>query len=366
MTALKTEPNFGTIPFLKWRKIAMMISIFLILGSFTSLIARGLNLGIDFTGGTLVELSYQQAADLNRLRHAIKQAGFEGAEISYFGSNRGVLARIPPKKKISNAQMSETIMQIAAQNSNSEVTMRRVEFVGPKIGEELTNDGGLAILYALIGILIYIAFRFEWRFSLSSVVALMHDVIITLGFFSVVQLEFNLTVLAAILAVIGYSLNDTIVVFDRIRENFISKRTGNATQIVNQSLNDMLARTIMTSLTTLLVLISLFLFGGEIIHNFSVALIVGVLVGTYSSIYVASTCSLALGISKEHLIPPPKEGLKEKKTQQQELEEQVQRQYQMSMQNQGPENTQRSNPSASPNVRKATKSKRNPRKNKKK
>lgn len=364
MTNVQATSPFGAIPFLKWRKLAIIFSAILILISIVSLFTRGLNFGIDFTGGTLVELGYEDIANLDKLRTAVDRAGFNGAEISYFGSNKEVLARIPPKAELSNAQISEQIIVIAKSNADSQVEMRRVEFVGPKVGEELTNDGGLAILYALIGILIYIAFRFEWRFALSSVVALVHDVIITIGLFSLLGLEFNLTVLAAILAVIGYSLNDTIVVFDRIRENFINLRTGTPIEVTNRSLNDMLSRTLMTSLTTLLVLISLFLFGGEIIHNFSTALMIGVIVGTYSSIYVASTCSLALGITKEHLIPPKKEGASEQQTQQEALQEQVKLQMQYEAMQQ---EAAKSTPQATqPQPRKATKSKRNTRKNKKK
>jgi preprotein translocase subunit SecF len=360
---MTTDYPFGKIPFVKWRKIAVIISITLIITSIASLTIRGLNLGIDFTGGTLVELGYKQAADLTRLRNAVAQAGFEGAEISYFGSNQEVLARIAPKKELSNAQISETIIAIAQANSDSIVEMRRVEFVGPKVGEELTNDGGLAILYALIGILIYIALRFEWRFALSSVVALIHDVVITVGIFSLLGLEFNLTVLAAVLAVIGYSLNDTIVVFDRIRENFINLRTGEPKQIINRSLNDMLARTLMTSITTLLVLLSLFIFGGEIIHNFSVALIIGILVGTYSSIYVASSASLALGINKQHLIPPKKEGVQEQKSKEQQLE-QMRRQYEYQMAQESAPPSEKKQTDSQTFARKATKSKKTRRKKK--
>ena len=227
---------------------------------------------------------------------------YAGTNVQYFGSDTEVLILLEPQA-ISSAKLSSSIIQMLGDG----IDVRRVEFVGPKVGEELTNDGGLALLYALIGILIYVAFRFEYRFALGSIAALVHDVIITLGVFSILQIAFDLTVLAAILAVIGYSLNDTIVVFDRIRENFLSTRHIEPMPIVNDALNQTLARTLMTSLTTLLVLLALFYLGGEVIHSFAGALIIGVVIGTYSSIFVASSMILALGISKEHLLPSEKE-----------------------------------------------------------
>jgi preprotein translocase subunit SecF len=259
-------------------------------------------LGIDFTGGTLIEVGYQQSADLSEIRKTLTESGFNGANVQYFGSTNEILIRLEPQT-ISSAKLSTKIIRLLG----DDVDIRRVEFVGPKVGEELTNDGGLAMLYALIGILIYVAFRFEYRFALGSISALIHDVIITLGFFSLFEFEFDLTVLAAILAVIGYSLNDTIVVFDRIRENFLSTRHVDPAKIVNGALNQTLSRTIMTSLTTLLVLLALFFLGGEIIHSFAMALLVGVLIGTYSSIYVASSVILVMGITKEDMLPSEKE-----------------------------------------------------------
>ena len=303
----ETITKYGKIPFLKWRKVAVTASIVLILGSLGSLFTKGLNLGIDFTGGTLVELGYPDDIEPSVLRTSFDNEGIVNYEVAYFGSNKEILIRVAPIDGFNNAQLSEKILELA-RNIDSNVDLRRVEFVGPKVGEELTTDGGLAMLYALFGILIYIAFRFEWRFAVGSVAALVHDVIITLGIFSFLGLSFDLTVLAAILAVIGYSLNDTIVVFDRIRENFINLRKGTPDEITNKSLNDMLARTLMTSLTTLLVLFALFFLGGEVIHQFASALIIGVFVGTYSSIYIASSSAIALGVSKEHLIPAVKEG----------------------------------------------------------
>lgn len=290
------------IDFIGKRIYALVFSLVLIIVSIASLAINGLKLGIDFTGGTLIEVGYQQAVDLNQVRNTLNNAKFKSANVQYFGSTNEILIRLEPQN-ISSAKLSSKIIHLLGDG----VDIRRVEFVGPKVGEELTNDGGLAMLYALIGILIYVAFRFEYRFALGSISALIHDVIITLGVFSMLQIEFDLTVLAAILAVIGYSLNDTIVVFDRIRENFLSTRQASPNEVVNSALNQTLSRTIMTSVTTLLVLLALFFLGGEIIHSFALALLIGVLIGTYSSIYVASSMVLILGIVKADLLPSEKE-----------------------------------------------------------
>jgi preprotein translocase subunit SecF len=279
-----------------------VFSALLLIVSIISLGLQGLKLGIDFTGGTLIEVGYQQTADLEDIRTKLASASYMGTNVQYFGSDTEVLIQLEPQA-ISSAKLSSSIIQMLGDG----IDVRRVEFVGPKVGEELTNDGGLALLYALIGILIYVAFRFEYRFALGSITALIHDVIITLGVFSILQIAFDLTVLAAILAVIGYSLNDTIVVFDRIRENFLSTRHIEPMPIVNDALNQTLTRTLMTSLTTLLVLLALFYLGGEVIHSFAGALIIGVIIGTYSSIFVASSMILALGISKEDILPSEKE-----------------------------------------------------------
>ena len=291
-----------TIDFINKRKYAMIFSAFLLIASVISLGFQGLKLGIDFTGGTLIEVGYQQTADLEDIRTKLASANYTGTNVQYFGSDTEVLIQLEPQA-VSSAKLSSSIIQMLGED----IDVRRVEFVGPKVGEELTNDGGLALLYALIGILIYVAFRFEYRFALGSISALIHDVLITLGVFSVLQIEFDLTVLAAILAVIGYSLNDTIVVFDRIRENFLSTRHIEPMPIVNDALNQTLARTLMTSLTTLLVLLALFYLVGEVIHSFAGALIIGVIIGTYSSIFVASSMILALGISKKDMLPSEKE-----------------------------------------------------------
>jgi len=290
------------------RKLAMVFSITLIVISLASLATRGLVFGIDFTGGTLIEVGYAQDADLEAIRNQLAQNDFAEAQVQQFGTPRDILIRLAPREGVKSSELSDKVFSILSKQSSGQVELRRVEFVGPQVGDELTEDGALAVLVALIAILMYVAVRFEWRFALGSVIALVHDVTITLGFFSLFKMEFDLTVLAAVLAVIGYSLNDTIVVFDRIRENFRKIRKGDSEEIINASLNQTLSRTIVTSLTTLIVLIALFVMGGEIIHNFSLALILGIVVGTYSSIYVASSAVLMLGVSKADLMPVQKEG----------------------------------------------------------
>jgi preprotein translocase subunit SecF len=299
--------NFN-INFMAYRKIALAISLLAILLSVASLFVRGLNLGIDFTGGTVIEVGYPQGVELSPIRNALEAEGFSNPVVQHFGTAKDVLIRIAPQEGVNQAEMADKILLLLRQaTASGEVEMRRVEFVGPQVGEDLRDDGGLAVLFALLGILVYIALRFEYRFALGSIAALIHDVVITVGFFSFFHIEFDLTVLAAILAVIGYSLNDTIVVFDRIRENFRKLRKATPVEVVNGSVNQTLARTMVTSLTTLMVLLALFFLGGEIIQSFALALIVGVIVGTYSSIYVASSLVLMLGISKVDLMPVQKE-----------------------------------------------------------
>jgi len=290
------------IDFLSKTKLAMVFSLILIVVSLGSLFSQGLKKGIDFTGGTLVEVGFSEPVELEGLRNLLDAQGMQGAVVQHFGSSKDVLIRLLPDDSLNNAELSTKILGIISNQYSQQADLRRVEFVGPQVGEELTEDGGLAMLYAMFGILIYVTWRFEYRFAIGSVVAVAHDVIITLGVFSVFQFEFDLTVLAALLAVLGYSLNDTIVVFDRIRENFRKLRKGSPTDVINISLNQTLSRTIVTSLTTLLVLFALFFLGGEIIHDFALALIIGVLIGTYSSIYVASPITLAMGVSKEDLM----------------------------------------------------------------
>ncbi|WP_229381966.1 protein translocase subunit SecF [Spiribacter sp. 2438] len=288
------------------RRLAALVTAFLLVGAIALIVFRGLNPGLDFTGGTLVEVGYPEAVELESVRQTLTEAGFEGAVVQTFGTPRDILIRMPPDEGTGD-ELSNAVLD-ALQAARPDAELRRVEFVGPQVGEELTEQGGLALLYALAGILIYVAFRFEYRFAIGSVSAVVHDVVVTVGLFVATGLTFDLTVLAALLAVIGYSLNDTIVVFDRIRENFVRMRKGTAEEVTNRSINQMLPRTLVTSLTTLLVLLALLFFGGELIRGFAVTLIIGVLVGTYSSIYVASSAALALGVSKEDLIPPPKEG----------------------------------------------------------
>jgi preprotein translocase subunit SecF len=305
MKLLSKETKFR---FMARRHQATIFSAVLLLISLGSLALRGLEFGIDFTGGTLIEVGYPRAANLERARAALDQAGFRNAVVQHFGTSRDLLVRIAPRADIEKAQLSSSVLRTLNEAAATQLEMRRVEFVGPQIGEELTEQGGLAMIIALGGILIYVSIRFQWKYALGAVIALFHDVLITLGFFSVLGLEFDLTVLAAVLAVIGYSLNDTIVVFDRIRENFRRMRRGEPIEIIDASLNQTLSRTLMTSFTTLLVLVALFVFGGELIHGFATALLVGIIVGTYSSIYVASNAALRLGVSKADFLTVPKEG----------------------------------------------------------
>ena len=319
------------IDFIGRRRIAALISISVIVIVLLSLFFRGLNLGIDFTGGTLVEVSYSSSVNTEEVRTNLRRSGLDGVVVQYFGTSRDVLIRLPADPEVDAAESSSLIIsslrepygETLAQSSENDsqrcvfqdgttgdctVQMRRVEFVGPQVGGELTEKGGLAMLYALIGILAYVAWRFEWRFALGAVIALVHDVVVTVGVFSLLGLEFSLPVLAAVLAVIGYSLNDTIVVFDRIRENFRKMRKGTIVEIMNSAINQTLRRTLLTSLTTLLVVVTLILLGGEIIKGFAVALFIGILVGTYSSVFVASPVVLSLRITRDDMLLIKKEG----------------------------------------------------------
>ena len=297
------------IDFMNRRKLAFALSAVLMVLSVVSLATRGLNFGLDFTGGMLIEVSYPSAPRISDVRANLENAGLEDAVVQTFGTASDIVVRIPPRDEDeSDAKLSTVVLGALQQEVEGDIVMRRVEFVGPQVGEELTEQGILAVVYALIGIFLYVMFRFQWRFSVGAVAALIHDVLISMGILSALQVEFDLTVVAALLAVIGYSLNDTIVLFDRIRENFPRLRKGTPIEVVNTSVNETLSRTLMTSMTTLLVLIALFIFGGEIIHSFAFTLIVGVLVGTYSSIFVASTTLLQLGVSKFDLLQVEKEG----------------------------------------------------------
>ncbi|AFJ03498.1 Protein-export membrane protein SecF [Methylophaga frappieri] len=304
MHVLSKETN---INFIGIRKYALILSALLLLVSVYAIVTKGLNFGIDFTGGTMIEIAYPEQADLNQIRTTLSEAGYDDAVVQNFGSLQDVLIRLPVIADQNMADLSNEVVAVLSANDNQQIQVNRVEFVGPQVGEELTEDGGLAMIYALFGILIYVAFRFEYRFAISSVFALVHDVVLTVGFFALFELQFDLTILAAILAVIGYSLNDTIVVFDRIRENFLKLRNAEPPEVINVSVNGTLGRTIMTSMTTLLVVISLFIFGGEVIHGFAMALLVGIVIGTYSSIYIAGSSILLLGVSKYDLLPPEKE-----------------------------------------------------------
>lgn len=287
------------INFMAARKIALVLSIFFLFASITSLSFKQLNFGLDFTGGSLVELHYLESVEVDAVRLSLASAGYTGAQVTQFGSTQDILIKLPGS--VSDSLGSE-ILAVLTKEAQGEIQMNRIEYVGPQIGTELRDDGGLALLLALGLMMAYIAFRFQSRFAAAAVMALVHDVIFVLGIFSFFELDFDLTVLAALLAVIGYSLNDTIVVSDRIRENLRNQRRSETIEVINLSLNQMLSRTLITSLTTLLVLLSLYSFGGELIKNFSLALIFGVIIGTYSSIYIASTTLVMMGITSEHLI----------------------------------------------------------------
>ena len=300
------------IDFMGKRYIAAVASSVVLLLCLASILFRGFDFGLDFTGGTVIELGYENPVEIADVTGPLAKNGFPEAIVQYFGSRTDILIRLPPVQEgeTGSAQQSDKVVSVLSQASGGDIELRRVEFVGPQVGEHLREQGGLAVLFSLIGILIYVAFRFEWRFAVGAVAALVHDVIFTVGMFSIFRIEFDLTVLAAVLAVIGYSLNDTIVIFDRIRENFRKMRKGTVMEICNRSINQTLSRTIITSGTTLLVLFALYFLGGEAIAGFSLALIIGIVVGTYSTIYIATAIAVWLGVSKADLMPVPvvKEG----------------------------------------------------------
>ena len=289
------------------RKIALATSLLLIILSIASLTSKGLNLGIDFTGGYLIEVGYPHDADIESIRNALANNNFRDAQVQNFGTSKDVLIRIAPSSDINKASISDTILNTLKQNSEQTIEMRRVEFVGPQVGAELRDQGGMAMLVALFFILVYVSLRFQFKSAVGAILALIHDVIITVGIFSFLQLDFDLSVLAAILAIIGYSLNDTVVVLDRIRETFRNVRKTNPGEIINLSINQTLSRTLMTSFTTLIVLFALFFIGGEVIHGFATALIIGVVIGTYSSVYVASSTLMAMNITKQDFLVQAKE-----------------------------------------------------------
>lgn len=306
MKLLKHKTNFD---FMGLGNAAVILSVVLSILSIVSLAVRGLNFGLDFTGGTLIEVSYPAPPGIGDVRDHLASAGFPDSVVQTFGTASDIVVRIPPRRaEESSAEISTEVLRALQLGVEGNITMRRVEFVGPQVGEDLTEQGILAVIYALIGIFFYVMFRFQWRFSVGAVVATIHDVIMCMGFVSLFQIEFDLTVVAALLAVIGYSINDTVVVFDRIRENFPRMLKSLPREVINSSINQTLSRTLMMSFTTLLTLIALFMFGGQIIHSFAFTLIAGVVVGTYSSIYVASSSLLYLGVSKYDLLQVEKEG----------------------------------------------------------
>ncbi len=288
------------------RRIALTFSVLFVIVSIASLVYRGLDFGIDFTGGVLLEVGYTEAADVDAIRKNLEAAGFDDAQVQRFGADTDVLVRLPPQGDAEPGEIRAELQSTLGVGGEA-VELRRVEFVSPQVGEELTEQGGLAMIFALMMIFGYVMFRFQWKFAAGAVAALIHDVIVTIGFFSIFWLPFDLTVVAAVLAVIGYSLNDTVVAFDRIRENFFKLRGQTAEESMNVSINEMLARTLITGLTTLLVLSALLTLGGESIAPFSIALIVGIIVGTYSSIYTASATALLLGVTPQDLLEPVKD-----------------------------------------------------------
>lgn len=296
--------NVKGLDFMALRKVMAGLSIMLVLASMASLAINKLQFGLDFTGGALVEVEYAQEQSLDSIRQSLVEAGYDSAVVQTFGSPTDIMVRLAQDH---SATLGDKVLSVLQSNADSEVTLLRSEFVGAQVGDELREQGGLGMLFALGVVMLYVAMRFQFKFSVGAVVALAHDVLIVLGIFSILKLDFDLTVLAALLAVIGYSLNDTIVVSDRIRENFRKVRKGGPAQVINLSLNQTLGRTLVTSLTTLLVLLALFFFGGEMIHGFATALMIGVLVGTYSSIYVAANVLMAMKVVREDLLPPVKD-----------------------------------------------------------
>lgn len=297
--------NIPHIDFMGQRKITAVISVVVFVTSLALLFTKGLNFGLDFTGGTQIELRYEKPADFELVNKQLVSAGYEGVKVTQYGTVNDILVKIANKEGISEEKLSHQILD-AVRAHDPKVELRRVEFVGAEVGANLAEQGALAVMVALFATMIYIAMRFEYRFGVSAAVALLHDPILILGVFAYFQIEFDLATLAAILAVIGYSLNDTIVVFDRVRENFRKVRKGSAIEIMNLSINQTLSRTIMTSVMTLLVVVALFVFGGASLHGFSTALIIGILIGTYSSIYIAGALAIALGLSKADLMGAPK------------------------------------------------------------
>lgn len=299
------------IDFMAQRKGAAVLSTILFVLSILSLMMYGLNMGLDFTGGTQIQMSFNQEADLNNIRNSLQKGGFQEAEVKNYGTSRDVLVTLVPKTSADNSVNKDMVVS-QVQKLLPDAKIQQIDYIGPQVGQELATKGALAIVIALLGTMIYIALRFEFRFAIGSTIALIHDPVLILGIFSFFHIEFNLIALAAVLTVIGYSLNDTIVIFDRVRENFRKMRKATPVEIINLSTNQTLSRTIMTSVLTLLVVFALYFLGGSMLHGFSLALIIGIVVGTYSSIYVAGSLSLALGLNRQHLIPVTKESLDER------------------------------------------------------
>ncbi|WP_305423067.1 protein translocase subunit SecF [Photobacterium leiognathi] len=291
------------VDFMRWSKVAFVFSLLMIAGSIGTIATKGLNWGLDFTGGTLIEVSFKEPANLPLIRESLQKAGFGDAIVQNFGTARDVMVRLQPRDDVKGEVLGNQIIDALKEGTAQSVEMRRIEFVGPNVGDELAEAGGMAILIALLCILLYVSLRFEWRLAAGAVMSLAHDIIITVGIFSLLQVEVDLTIVAALLTVVGYSLNDTIVVFDRIRENFRKMRKESPAEIMNNSISQTLSRTLITSGTTLFVVIALFVLGGSMIHGFALALLIGITIGTYSSIYVASALALKLGITREHLMP---------------------------------------------------------------
>ncbi len=296
------------IPFMRWRRVGAVISITTFILAIFFIVTKGLNLGIDFTGGTILEVNYRQAADLEKIRTVLTGKGVTDASVQNFGTSRDVLIRLPVKPEVSSAQLSEDVLEILRE-ADSSVEMRRVEFVGPQVGEELLENGALALLFVSIGIVIYLAIRFEWKFGIAGMIANLHDVIIIVGFFAFFQWEFSLTVLAAVLAILGYSVNESVVIFDRIRENFRKLRKASVTQVIDNAITQTMSRTVITHGSTQMVVIAMLLFGGEVLYYFSLALTIGILFGIYSSIMVGSSIIMLLGVKREDLVALEKKPL---------------------------------------------------------
>lgn len=297
-----------TFDFMGKRWYAITGSLILFILSLILLISPGLNLGVDFTGGTVIELSYVQPVEVTTVRNLLTQGGYSDAVVQNFGTTRDVLIRLAPRADMTSLELSEKVLAVLrSEGNNNQVEIRRVEFVGPQVGSELQEAGLLSLLFSSLGILIYVALRFEYRMAVGAIIAMLHDPLLILGVFAIWGIEFDLTVVAALLAIMGYSLNDTVVVFDRIRENFSKMRKGTPEEIINRSVNETLSRTLMTSFSTILVLIAMFLWGGQVLHAFALALLIGIFVGTYSSIFIAAPVALAMGLNRQALLPPKKE-----------------------------------------------------------